>query len=298
MDWITGMQHAIDYIEQHLTQELDYEHIARECCSSSFHFQRLFSLVCGCTLGEYIRCRRLTLAGAELAAQRIRVIDAALKYGYDSPDSFARAFQKFHGVTPSQARSGAALRTYARLSIKISLEGGISMNYRIEEKPAMILPGYGQRFTGVPYGAEREKQEEHLFVTTRAKQWLLRGAAVDSENEYVVITNPDDDGYDFWYANKLDEWSREHLYDRNVTGVDFMEKFGFEDIAIPAQRYVVFSTDKCRHPVAAYVELREKIISEWLPNAGIEFVPGPELAMYHWPSSGDQRYIEIWMPVK
>lgn len=169
MNWITGIQRALDYIEEHLTQEIDYEVLAREACSSFYHFQRVFSLLCGYTLGEYIRLRRLTLAGAELAAGKIRVIDAALKYGYDSPDSFARAFTRFHGVTPSSAREeGVRLNTFTRLSIKLSLEGGCSMDYRIENHPGMTLTGCCRRFDGVPHGPRRTKQEEMLFTSTRA----------------------------------------------------------------------------------------------------------------------------------
>lgn len=134
MDWIAGIQQALEYIERHLTEEVDYDDVARVAFSSRYHFQRVFSILCGYTLGEYIRNRRLTLAGEELAAQKIRVIDAAVKYGYDSPDSFAKAFQKFHGIYPSQARlPGARLRSFTPLSVKLSLEGGCMLNYRIEE---------------------------------------------------------------------------------------------------------------------------------------------------------------------
>ncbi|MCI9437410.1 MAG: AraC family transcriptional regulator [Lachnospiraceae bacterium] len=104
MDWVTGIQKAIDYIENHITEKLDYEEIAENAFSSPYHFQRVFSILCGYTLGEYIRNRRLALAGTELAADKIKVIDAAVKYGYDSPDSFTRAFTRFHGITPSAAR--------------------------------------------------------------------------------------------------------------------------------------------------------------------------------------------------
>ena len=131
MNWITGMQKAIDYIEANLTEEIDYEKVAAESFSSSYHFQRVFSILCGYTLGEYIRLRRLSLAGVELAngKDKVKVIDIALKYGYDSPDSFSKAFQKFHGITPSQARAdGSMLKSFSRLSIKISLEGGKTKN--------------------------------------------------------------------------------------------------------------------------------------------------------------------------
>jgi len=304
MDWITGLQRAVDYVEEHLTEEIDYEAVAAESFSSPFHFQRVFSLLCGYTLGEYIRCRRLALAGAELARDRAKVIDTALKYGYDSPDSFAKAFQKFHGITPSQARSGGAvLKTFSRLSIRISLEGGSMMNYRIEEKPEMILTGYKKRFTGVPMGGERKKQEEEMFVSTRAKQWLLQGMDDKADTEYCVVTNMADDGYDFYIAHELRPWSREHMYDHNVTGVDFMEEMGFEDIVIPARRYAVFLTEECRYPTDPYVELRQRIAAEWLPQSGYRFADAPEIAVYHWYSGADsdnrdKRYIEIWMPVE
>ena len=135
MDWIIGMQKAIDYIEDHLTETIDYDDVAAQSYSSSYHFQRVFSILCGFTVSEYIRNRRLTLAGAELAMGDAKVIDVALKYGYESPDSFAKAFQKFHGILPSQARSnGSNLKSFSRLVLKFSLEGGSMMDYRIEEK--------------------------------------------------------------------------------------------------------------------------------------------------------------------
>ena len=86
MEWITGLQKAIEYIEAHLSDEIDYDTLASQSFSSSYHFQRIFSIICGFTIGEYIRNRRLSLAGAELASGKIKVIDAALKYGYESPD--------------------------------------------------------------------------------------------------------------------------------------------------------------------------------------------------------------------
>lgn len=137
----------IYYIENHLTETIDYDIVAKQIFSSTYHFQRIISILCGFTVGEYIRNRRLSLAGSELATTDIKVIDVAMKYGYESPDSFANAFQKFHGVTPSSARmNGSNLRSFSRLILKISLEGGKLMNYRIEEKPEIILTGYKKTF--------------------------------------------------------------------------------------------------------------------------------------------------------
>ncbi len=147
MDWIEGMQNAINYIEEHLTEELDYGEIANQAYSSPFHFQRVFGILCGYTLGEYIRNRRLTLAGSELASSDIKVIDAALKYGYDSPESFSRAFTRFHAITPSQAKvNGANLKSFSKLSVTLILNGGTIMNYRIETKDAFEVIVKQQRF--------------------------------------------------------------------------------------------------------------------------------------------------------
>ena len=131
-----GLQKAIDYIEDNLTETIDYETVAAQSFSSSYHFQHVFSILCGFTIGEYIRNRRLSLAGAELAAGNAKVIDVALKYGYESPDSFVKSFQKFHGILPSQARNnGSTLKSYSHLVLKFSLEGGTIMKYRIQTKP-------------------------------------------------------------------------------------------------------------------------------------------------------------------
>lgn len=140
MDWITGIQRAVDYVEEHLTEPIDFEKVAGCAYSSSFHFQRVFGVLCGFTLGEYIRARRLTLAGGELAGSSEKVIDIAMKYGYDTPESFSRAFTRFHGITPSQARgSSAALKSFSRLSVKLTLSGGTIMDYRIETREAFKL---------------------------------------------------------------------------------------------------------------------------------------------------------------
>ena len=301
MDWITGMQKAIDYIEANLTEEIDYEKVAAESFSSSYHFQRVFSILCGYTLGEYIRLRRLSLAGAELANGKEKVIDIALKYGYDSPDSFAKAFQKFHGITPSQARAdGSKLKSFSRLSIKISLEGGSIMNYRIETKPQFTLLGYKKRFEGTPYDELRHKQECDFFITTRAHQWMLKGMANDKLSDYCVITNMNDDGYDFYIASTTDNWERDNLYNSKVTGIDFMDKFQFEEIIIPERTYAIFETKKQRMPIPEYFDLRKQIAAEWLSNNEYQMINAPEIAVYHWGIVGGytERTIEIWIPIE
>ena len=297
MDWITGMQKAIDYIEANLTEEIDYEKVAAESFSSSYHFQRVFSILCGYTLGEYIRLRRLSLAGAELANGKEKVIDIALKYGYDNPDSFAKAFQKFHGITPSQARAdGSMLKSFSRLSIKISLEGGNTMNYRIEEKDEMILTGYKRRFSGVP--GEREEQEKDMYVNTRVFQYILQGLSGNIEMNYDVITNIDDDGYDFYIAKQLTEYLRNNLNKTSVLGEEYAKHF--ENIVIPQCTYAIFETERCSYPTTIFLHLRKKIASEWLPNSGYQLANAPELVVTHWfrGNKSNQRYRELWIPIE
>ncbi len=301
MDWVDGIQRAIDYIEEHITETIDYEEVAKAAYSSSFHFQRVFGIMCGVTLGEYIRRRRLTLAGNELSAQKTTVTEIALKYGYETPESFSRAFRKFHGVKPSQVRKGCTLNSFSRLSVKIELVGGNEMNYKIKEMPERILVGYKKRFRGVPYGAERIEQEEAFFNSTRAKQWLLIGASCDYSTEYCVVTNIDDDGYDFYIAYELDEWTRQELYHPATTGVDFMEEMEFKTLVIPNTLCAVFETEKQKSPISDYSDIRKRIVTEWLPSSDFLLANAPEVVMLHWRPNGvweKERYIEICLPIE
>lgn len=300
MNWITGIQNAINYIEDHITEELDYEAIAKESFSSSFHFQRMFSLLCGYTLGEYIRNRRLTLAGTMLVSTKEKVIDIAYRYGYDNPESFSKAFQKFHGITPSQARgNGTMLKHFSRLYLKISLEGGTTMNYHVEKKPEMTLLGFKKHFEGAPYRKSRYVQEEKFFITTRAHQWMLKGMTNDKLSDYCVLTNMDDEGYDFYIAVTTDDYERNNLYNSEVTGIDFMEKFHFEVLTIPECTYAVFETQKQRMPIPEYFEVRKQIVAECFASTEYQLVDSPEIAVYHWGIVGGDanRTIEIWLPI-
>ena len=300
MDWITGMQKAIDYIEEHITEKIDYDDVAKEAFSSSYHFQRVFSILCGFTLGDYIRQRRLSLAGAELSQGDCKVIDIALKYGYDSPDSFAKAFQKFHGITPSQARSdGKMLKSFSRLSIKISLEGGETMDYRIEEKESFVLTGYKRHFTGVPGDTEeQENQEKDMYVNTRPLQYILQGLAGNIEDFYDVITNVNDDGYDFYITKEIPEYYRNNLNKECILGKEFAKYF--EHITIPKQTYAIFETERCTYPTVVFLDLRKRIVNEWLPTSGYQFANAPEIVLTHWfrREKSDKRYMELWIPIE
>jgi AraC family transcriptional regulator len=158
MDWLDRMNNAMDYIETHLTEDISFDEAAKIACCSTYHFQRMFSFITDVAISEYIRRRRLTLAAFDLQVDNARVIDIALKYGYDSPKSFARAFKNLHGILPTSARNdGVMLKAYPRMTFRISIKGDKELLYRIEKKEKFDVFGttescslYKQPFIEVP----------------------------------------------------------------------------------------------------------------------------------------------------
>ena len=144
MEWLKRMADAVAYMEEHMEEPFDIADVARTACSSVFHFQRMFHMLTGATVAEYVRRRRLTLATQELAVAGAKVLEVALKYGYDTPESFAKAFRRVHGTNPSAAREpGANLKAYPRISFHLSLKGDKEMDYRIVEREAFQVVGFG-----------------------------------------------------------------------------------------------------------------------------------------------------------
>lgn len=174
------------------------------------------------------------------------------------------------------------------------------MEYRMEEKPKMVLTGYKRRFTGVPHITEEYKtQTEDFYMHTRVNQMLLRYMSTDSSQttDYNVIDHVMDDGYNFYIAAELTEWFHTHLTEDTVLGD---EAARFEDIVIPAGTYAVFETERCQYPTQVYVELRKRIAAEWLPSSGYLLADRPEIVATHWYRDPDKenRYMELWVPVE
>ena len=129
MEWITCLKETLRYIEDNLRAEVDIGSAAKHVFVSPYHLQRGFQIVTGCTIGEYIRNRRLYEAARELTETDARILDVALRWGYDTPESFTKAFTRFHGVTPVQVRQGACVRSFLPLNIRIIVQGGNHMAY-------------------------------------------------------------------------------------------------------------------------------------------------------------------------
>lgn len=283
MDWIRGIQNAIDYIEEKLTEELDFAEIAERAYSSSFHFQRTFNILTDMTVGEYIRNRRLSQAGEELSATNAKVIDVALRYGYDTPESFAKAFTRFHGVSPSEARKeGVLLKSFKRLSITITLKGGNIMEYQMisrESFPVLVkaksfpLEGCGDYIPDF-WGESQNDGTMKVLCQYGVKDVVLGLCEPEKKGEKS-----------FRYGIGIE------------CGKDTAAPSGFEVWTIPAQTWAVF---RYVGPMPkAIQELNYRIYSEFFPQSEYEPVDAVDFELYPDGDNSKKDYVsEIWKPVR
>ena len=248
MDWVKTIDAAITYMEEHLTEEIGLNDIAGRISISPFHFQRAFSVIVGMTPAEYMRARRLSQAGAELAHGECQVIDAAFKYGYDSPESFAKAFSRYHGVSPVQAKNGSPVRFMNRYIVRIIIEGGSVMEYRIEKWDAFDLVLHVETFepgtdeTAIPAIWQAYYEDENCRK--------LRGAI-------GACASLDDDSRRLYGIGCM------------ATDVEGIPK-GFQMIHVPAYTWAIF---KCVGPAKdSFKETWHRIYKEWLPGTEYEFL--------------------------
>lgn len=276
-DWTEGLQNALEYIEANLTNELEVQEIAKRAFVSPFYFQRIFAALCGIGVGEYIRNRRLTLAGEKLLCSDSKVIDIAAKYGYDSPDSFNRAFQRFHGVSPTAARKNAvSLRSFAPMRIKLTLEGGNMLEYKIVEKPQFTIVGISRMFN-----AETSYQEIPQF-------WCEVMGMDDCPllGMYGVCLDLDENDKYFEYL----------IADNYIPWEEIPA--GYVAKVIPASTWAVFP---CRGPMPqALQDVNTRMWSEWLPNCkNYRLAANLNIEMYAPPAENpEDTYSEIWLPVE
>lgn len=271
--WIEGFQESINFMEQNLTDELNIEVIAGKAALSPFYYQRIFGALCGVTAGEYIRARRMTLAAQELSREDVKVIDIAVKYGYDSPDSFAKAFQKFHGITPSQAKEpGATLRSFAPLHIKITMEGGTMLDYRIVEKAPFTIVGVKR-----PFNSDTSCQEIPKFWN----EWLAQGEKRPIMGTFGVCLDMKGKDFDYWIADLYFPWE------------DIPE--GCETRVIPGSAWAQFPCT-----MKTLQDTNTKIWSEWLPALqGYSLAGEYDIEVYLPPEEGsDEMKVYIWVPLK
>lgn len=287
MDWITGIQRSLDYTEAHLTWEIDYEAVAKQACSSAFHFQRMFSMLCGFSLGDYIRMRRLTLAAEDLTRTGDKVIDIALKYGYDTPESFARAFQRFHGITPTEARRGGTIKSFFRLSVKLILSGGSTMDYRIEKKDALKIICKKKQVTK-PQG-DTATEDISSFWNECGKDGTIedicRYGRFDNLGGVLGIC----------FSGEMADSGFPYGIGAEYSGAPIGET-ALEIVDIPAYTYAVFP---CRGKMPeAFQKTYQQICTEFFPQSNYEYGSGAELEVYPSADVSNPDYAcEIWIAV-
>jgi len=287
MDSLKNMNDAMMYIEDNLTNEIDFKMVARIAQCSEYHFKRMFSFLAGIPLSEYIRRRRLSLAALELNSSDIKIIDAAMKYGYNSPDSFSRAFQNLHGITPSEARTnGQSLKAYPLMTFQLSIRGGNEMNYRIEQKEAFNIVGIKKR---VPIIFEGENPEI-------AEMW--KSLTMEKITRLKNLSNIEPAGMVQASANFSDGRMEEKGELDQYIGVATTEKCpeDFTKLEVPALTWAIFESTG---PFPGTLqETWGRIYSEWFPSSGYQVTEGPEiLSIKTKDLTSPTVTSEIWIPV-
>ncbi len=278
MVWVDQLNKTVAYMEEHLSDEIDYEALARIACCSSYHYQRMFAYMAGSTLGEYIRRRRMTRAAVDLQGGD-KIIDVALRYGYASPTAFNRAFQGVHGMPPSQAKeNGVSLKSFPPISFKIMIKGAEEMNYRIEKKEAFRIMGIA-----APLHKELEKNFEIV------PQMWGKAAAEGTLEKLGGLMNGQPMGMlGVSVCNDQEPWR----YFIAVTSSAPLQT-GLEEYRVPAATWAVFPGEGSN---LSLQELEKRIVTEWLPTSGYEYGSAPDVEVYLNADPQNAKY-EVWVPV-
>ncbi|MEH7106497.1 AraC family transcriptional regulator [Bacillus sp. JJ1764] len=285
MEGLQRMLDSIEYMESNLDTNLLIDDVAAAACMSKFHFQRMFNMLTGYTVSEYIRNRRITVAAQELVNSKAKVIDVAMKYGYESPESFTKAFRRIHGINPSDAKKNSQiLKAYPRLSFQIQLKGDVEMEYKIVEKNAFTVVGKSIRTSTI--GGENHRNIAAFWVESNQNGFSrelakncgplgLIGVCMDFDKEQENLT------YLICAEKNVDQIPSD-----------------WEERQIPSATWAIFPV-KGAMPVTIQ-KAWGRIFSEWFPATGYQHADGPELEVY--PSDADPSsedyYSEIWIPIK
>ena len=305
MDMLEKLTRAMDYVEANLEGEIDYAAAARLACCSSYSFQRMFAFIAGVTLAEYIRRRRMTLAGIALR-QGAKVIDTALRFGYDSPVSFARAFREVHGINPSRVCAEGegphrrCLQAYPRISFQITVKGENPMKYRIEDKPAFTIFGIEGIFRcdGKDKKFPRNPHEFWDQCGQNGKhKWLMQDAG--SPPSFVAPGLWKVHGACGFRCVSKDTFP----YMLFAFEGEGSKTEGYSIAEFPACTWAVFPSNE-QEPfvidntgVDLITEMCRRFYSEWLPTSGYELLGDVgDIEIYG--GTPEQCYIELWFPIR
>ncbi|MER7844606.1 AraC family transcriptional regulator [Kitasatospora sp. NPDC096077] len=281
------LNRAMEHIERNLEQEIDVAELARIAMTSEYHFRRLFSMLAGMPLSEYVRRRRLTVAGAEVLDGGRTLLDIAVRYGYTSGEAFARAFRAMHGVGPGEARrDGATLISQPRMSFRLIVEGSSSMEYRIIEKPDFRIVGRKARVPLIYQGVNPHIAD---FIKGIGAETVGRITALSAADPKGIVSVSDDFSPNREEGSELDYW---HAV---VAREDAVVPEDLEVLHVPAGTWAVF-TNSGPFPQALQ-EMWGETYSQWFPSNPYETRPGPELLQTRFVPGTGGAEAELWLPV-
>ncbi|SOB80473.1 AraC family transcriptional regulator [Streptomyces sp. 1331.2] len=281
------LNRAMERIERDLDGEVDVSELARIAMTSEYHFRRLFSLLAGMPFSEYVRRRRLTVAGAEVLDGERTLLDIAVRYGYTSGEAFARAFRAMHGVGPGEARrDGAVLTSQPRMSFRLVVEGSSSMEYRIIEKPEFRIVGRKARVPLVYLGINPHIAE---FIRGLGKDTVERITALTGPDPVGIVSVTDDFSPNREEGSELDYW---HAV---VARADAVVPDDLDVLDVPAGTWAVF-TNTGPFPQALQ-EMWGDVAAQWFPSNPYEARPGPEILKTRFVPGAADAEAELWIPV-
>lgn len=279
MEWIERLNSAVNYIEEHIKENIDLKEVAKIACCSTYHFQRMFAYMANIPLSEYIRRRRMSLAAVDLQSGSEKVIDISLKYGYDSPTAFNRAFKSVHGIAPSKIKEeGAILKAFPPISFKITIKGDSEMNYKIEKKEAFRIVGVSE-----PLETEIEKNFEIV-----PKMWEVAAMNGTIPKLASIMDGMPMGLLGVSSCNEADNWR----YYIAVTSSNPIDN-DLEEYVVPSCTWAIFYGEGNGKSMQ---ELEKRIVTEWLPTSGYEYENAPDIEVYLNPDLEHAKY-EVWIPV-
>ncbi|MGW0551848.1 AraC family transcriptional regulator [Streptomyces altiplanensis] len=280
------LNQAMEHIECHLDQRIEVADLARIAVTSEYHFRRLFSALAGIPLSEYVRRRRLTVAGAEVLSGERTLLEVAVRYGYTSGEAFARAFRVMHGVGPGEARrTGARLQSQPRMSFRLIVEGSSSMQYKIVEKDEFRVVGRKAR---VPLVHEGANPAIAAFIRGIGQETLQRIESLsDQEPEGIISVSYDLD-------ESRAEGTELDYYHGVVTRAAVPEDM--DALTVPAGTWAVFESSGPFPRTLQY--LWRDVFTQWFPSNPYRSRPGPEILRTRLSQDGTQADAELWIPVE
>lgn len=280
MEWVERLNITIAYIEENLCTEIDYTKLGQIACCSSHHYQRMFGYLAGMPLSEYIRRRRMSRAAVDLQSGKEKIIDIAVRYGYDSPTAFNRAFQSVHGFAPSQAKSeGQTIKSFPPISFQITIKGVTQMDYRIERKEAF-------RIVGISIPIEADMEKNFTIVPQMWSKAAQDGTIPKLCQKMNVESIPGVLG-----VGAYDDTSENWRYYIAVASTEDCDEF--EEYIVPAFTWAIFKGEGTGKSIQ---QLEQRILTEWLPTSGYEYANGPDVEVYLDTNPEHTRY-EVWIPV-